>query len=601
MEHLFLTACFLLVAASLAAESLREDGDRPKGTIAFSSIGPRGWDLYVTEIETRRSRRLTEHASLDYNASFSPDGTQVAFVSERDGNMELYLVRVDGAALRRLTTEFALDDHPAWSPDGRRIAFSSTRRAQGAPAAAPGQAWNGVYVMDVDGSGARRLSPGTAADYSPAWSPKQDLIAFASGSGREGGTDLYVMRADGAERRLVLKDGGWPAFSPDGRSLYFHSRRRGKWGVWRVSLDGSGLERITPPDLEAYTPRLSSDGRRLVAAVQRGEWRQIEVIDLAAGSMTPVTGGTADCWNPSLSPDGRFVVYHQKSPAFSAPNVEPWGTPPGTDLKLLRIAGAFPAFSPDMRRLALTGGRSSETEFSQLDVMNLDGTGRKTLYGGPSRGLFGVSWAHTGDLIAFSEGGVFEDAAHRVEIATVRPDGAEYRRLTTDTGNNGFPSFSPDGRQLVFRSGRGGSKNLYVMNRDGTGVRRLTEGNWTDTMCHSSPTGEWIAFASDRDGEFDIWVVRPEGTGLRKLIGGGGRNNHPHFSPDGKWVVFTSQRAGYSAEAVSLPYQPQPYGDLFAVRLDGSGLTRLTHNGFEEGTPDWGPEAGFRKPGDNRS
>jgi hypothetical protein len=52
--------------------------------------------------------------------------------------------------------------------------------------------------------------------------------------------------------------------------------------------------------------------------------------------------------------------------------------------------------------------------------------------------------------------------------------------------------------------------------------------------------------------------------------------------------VFASQRAGYSAEEISLPRQPQPYGDLFAVRLDGADLTRLTHNGFEEGTPAWG-------------
>jgi Tol biopolymer transport system component len=111
-------------------------------------------------------------------------------------------------------------------------------------------------------------------------------------------------------------------------------------------------------------------------------------------------------------------------------------------------------------------------------------------------------------------------------------------------------------------------------------------------MCDWSPTGEWIAFASDRDENYEIWLVRPDGSDLRKLIGGGGRNNHPIFSPDGQWIVFTSQRAGFSAETVSMPNQPQPYGDLFIVRLDGDGLTRLTHNAFEEGTPAWGAERG---------
>ena len=208
--------------------------------------------------------------------------------------------------------------------------------------------------------------------------------------------------------------------------------------------------------------------------------------------------------------------------------------------------------------------------------------------------LLSLSWAHTGDRIAFSHGTVFQAAQSKVEIETIAPDGSARQQLTEKAGNNGFPSFSPDGKQLVFRSGRDGSKNLYIMNRDGGGVRRLTEGNWTDTMAHWSPSGEWIAFASNRGGKsFEIWLIKPDGTGLKKVIGSGGLHNHPHFSPDGQWIVFTSQRAGVSAEEISLPHQPQPYGDLFASRLDGTGLIRLTYNGFEEGTPAWSPAVGI--------
>jgi Tol biopolymer transport system component len=571
----------LLMITGLALAAVPLHGaEPPAGTIAFASLAPRGWDLYVTDVKTLQSHRLTDHPALDYNGVFSPDGKQIAFVSERDGNLELYAIAPDGSGLRRLTDNFALDDHPAFSPDGKHIAFSSTRQ----PAAAPGQAWNAIYVMKADGTMVKRLSPVDAADYSPTWSPRGDLIAFASGSGRAGDTDLSVMHPDGSGRRLVVKNGGWPSFSADGQSLFFHSQRQDKWGVWRANLDGSNLRRITPPNLEAFTPRASVDGKWLVLAILRGEHRQIELLDLSTGKLTALTREATDHWNPAISADGAWVVYHRITPGLKVPNVEQWGAPPGTALKLLRLTGAFPAFSPGGRRLALVGG-----DLSRLDVMNIDGSNRKTIYTGRSRGLFSASWAHYSEQIAFAAGGVFQGAEARVDLMAVHSSGSSLRQLSQHAGNNGFPAFSPDGKRLVFRSGRGGSKNLYLMNSDGTNLTQLTKGTWTDTMCDWSPTGEWIAFASDRDGDFDIWLIKPDGTGLRKLIGGGGRNNHPHFSPDNQWVVFTSQRAGYSAEEVSLPFQFQPYGDLFTVRIDGTGLLRLTHNGFEEGTPAWGP------------
>ncbi len=582
MDTFVLIAGLALAAVCLYA--LEASGAQPdfpmRGTIGFSSLAPRGWELYVTDLETLQSRRLTDHPALDYNASFSPDGGRIAFVSERDGNMEIYTIRADGSDLRRLTDDFALDDHPAWSPDGREIALVSTRQ----PADTPGRAWNGIYIMKEDGSGVKRLSPADTADYSPVWSPAGDWIAFASGSGKAGGTDLFVMRPDGSGRRLVVRDGGWPAFAADGRSLFFHSRRQGDWGIWRVNLDGSNLERITSSDVEAYTPRASWDGEWLLASVLRGEHRQIEMMNLATKKWVPVTQDASDHWNPSISIDGGRVVYHKARPDFTAANVELWGTPPGTELRLFRLSGAFPAFSPDGGQVALVG-----ENLGRLDVMSLDGSGRKTLYRGENRAVFSSSWGHQGETIAFAVGGVFQDAGAGVDLMAVQPDGRGLRKLTREAGNNGFPALSPDGKRLVFRSGRKGYKNLYLMNSDGSGLKQLTRGEWTDTMCDWSPIGDWIAFASDRDGNFDIWLIRPDGAGLRKLIGGGGRNNHPHFSPDGEWVVFTSERAGYSAEEISLPFQFQPYGDLFAIRMDGAGLIRLTHNGFEEGTPAWGP------------
>jgi Tol biopolymer transport system component len=354
--------------------------------------------------------------------------------------------------------------------------------------------------------------------------------------------------------------------------------------VWRVQVDGSGLTRLTPPDFDAYTPAASADGKRLALAIHRKLHRQVAVMDLASGSLTELTDGSTDFWNPTIAPDGRFVVYHRVSPDVVTPNAEAWGAPPGTALRLLRLDGAFPSFAPDGRRIAFC-----DAAMARLDVVNLDGSARKTLHQGSTRALFSTSWAHHGDRIAFALGPVFEGPGAKVDIASVRPDGSGFAQFVRDPGNDAFPSFSPDGTELVFRSGRGGTKNLYIMKADGSYLRRLTDGKWTDTMCDWSPAGEWITFASDRGGDFEIWLVKPDGTGLRKVVKGGGRNNHPHFSPDGRWIVFTSKRAGFSTEEVSSTGQPQPYGDLFIVRSDGTGMLRLTHNGFEEGTPAWGP------------
>src|SRR5262249_26024928 len=148
----------------------------PRGTIAFASQAPRGWDIYVTDTKSAKTTRLTDHPALDYNAVASPDGKRLAFVSERDGNMEICSMNADGTDTKRLTDNFALDDHPSWSPDGKRLVFTSTRQ----PAEKPGQSWNAVYVMNADGSGVKRLSPAGAVDYSPAWSPGGKHIAFVS-------------------------------------------------------------------------------------------------------------------------------------------------------------------------------------------------------------------------------------------------------------------------------------------------------------------------------------------------------------------------------------------------------------------------------------
>lgn len=303
-------------------------------------------------------------------------------------------------------------------------------------------------------------------------------------------------------------------------------------------------------------------------------------------TFSAVTSDPVEHWNPSLAPGGDVVYYHMATPAPPGPRIDRWAAPPGTDLQMLRLVnGMFPAFSPDGKRIAFIDGAFDAGRHG-IAVMNADGTGHKRIWRGPTD-LFSMAWSHDGDRLAFARGGNFRDAKTGINIATIAPDGSDLKSLIADRSNNGWLSFAPDDKQIVFRSGRSGTKNLYIGNRDGSAVRRLTQGKWTDTMCDWSPTGEWIVFASNRDGQFHLWLIKPDGSGLRKVLGGA-QHNHPHFSPDGKWIVFASSYAGTSAEAVSLPRTDEPFGELFAIRLDGTGLIRLTHNGSSDGTPAWG-------------
>ncbi|HEV8715361.1 MAG TPA: hypothetical protein VGX03_21340, partial [Candidatus Binatia bacterium] len=198
------------------------------------------------------------------------------------------------------------------------------------------------------------------------------------------------------------------------------------------------------------------------------------------------------------------------------------------------------------------------------------------------------AWSPRGDLIAFTRGRVFAGGNTDNEVYVVQPDGSNARNMTQHPANDALPSWSPDGKRLVFRSTRDGDKELSVINVDGTGLTRLTTAPGTDTFPHWSPLGDRIVFASDRTGDFEIYTVRPDGSDVRQLTRSPGLDMHPVWSPDGKWICFASQRGGLKDEH-PLTGNPQPYGDLYLMRPDGSEVQALTDNQFEDGTPGWAP------------
>ena len=131
------------------------------------------------------------------------------------------------------------------------------------------------------------------------------------------------------------------------------------------------------------------------------------------------------------------------------------------------------------------------------------------------------------------------------------------------------------------------------MNSDGSNVRRLTFDSDIDTMQAVSPKGDKIIFSSSRNGEnYHIYLLELNSDWspgkLTKLTDGPGADVHPYFSPDGKWIAFSSEREGLKDEMPLYPiFSPQPYGEVYIMRLSDKKIIPITDNKWEDSLPNW--------------
>lgn len=638
-----------------------------EGTIIYSVVGRThyGFDIYSVPVLSAAvspgrvldshhliETKLTDGVSVNFNGCFALDSVEkpaedsLIYVSERTGSAKIYLKGskevselepVNGVAVNGSQAPDLFYDRPLLI--GRKVYFVSTQEA----AESLQQSWAAVYVTSLDTGHSVRLTPQGVVDLSPSLSPSGKWVSVASYGGRgwdgeieDLHTDIWIFNAeDGSQRKLVAKNGGWPTWA-DERTIFFHRRAEdGWWSIYKVSIpEGEGgavveAERITPPCVHAFTPAASKTGDWLAVATRRPEssYRQVEIFYLESKEFEAVTKSLnpeKHHYNPFVSAATGRLGYHRCRDVgvreeggempLAAPLVarlEPMICP-AKGLGLVRIDGFFPSVSPCGRFIAFNHQLPGQSGMG-LFVMKSDGS--KT-WNVSRESVFHNAWdPRRSGVVYTSVGRIFAPGSFSVQVAAIHFDLAS---LTDDvdsihsdvelltrpgTGNNAFPAPSPDGREIVFRSGRDGSKNLYIMDAirgEEGGIRRLSNGNWTDTMPAWSPDGDWIAFSSSRasdDGtnlaiaKFALYMVRPDGKDLRRVLPKSddqlGRINHVYFSPDSKSIVFTSDLGALSAEPISLPNQFQPYGEVFISRSDGSEIVRLTHNAYEDGTPIW--------------
>jgi TolB protein len=297
----------------------RVEGPGPNNTV-------RGVDYPMRRADCTSIAPPPPPDTMLFDAELSPNGRELLVVKAVGPNWDLFLVNLEGTNARRLTEHPAVDYQPAWSPNGERIAFTSVRDGH-----------QEIYSMKADGSDVVQLTRGTAHNSAPAWSPDGKTIAFASERDRPG--RVYLMNADGSNQRPLTRDtaaSASPAWAPNGTSLLFTSNRSGRNEVYRTASDGA-----VPP---------------------------VQLTTTAQGH-----SGLA-VW----SPDGSKIAF--------------WSSRDGND---------------------------------EVYVMNADGSNVSNISRNPARDLF-LGWTRDGAHILFRS---TRDRA-AFEIYRMRPDGSDVQRLT---------------------------------------------------------------------------------------------------------------------------------------------------------------------------
>jgi Tol biopolymer transport system component len=207
-------------------------------------------EIYIIRNDGAQLTRLTFNQARDLKPAPSPDGTRIAFQSNRDGTFQIYTMNTDGSGASRLTNSAGNDTDPIWSNDGSRIAFVSTRDdpdpkicgTTGKPACV-----TNIYVMGADGSAPTRVTNApNAQNYNPSWSADSKRLTFQSN--RDGNDDVYAINVDGSGLMRLTNHAasdGHPTWSPDGKRIAFESNRDGKFQLYMMNVDGSNVVRIT--------------------------------------------------------------------------------------------------------------------------------------------------------------------------------------------------------------------------------------------------------------------------------------------------------------------------------------------------------------------
>jgi TolB protein len=588
--------------------------------IAYARVYPQQGQLglFVAAADGSDERPLLKSTETDYDAVWAPDGKSITFTSDRSGSADLFRVNPDGSGLVQLTADPAYDDQAAFSPDGRQLVFVSTR----------GGGFARLFTMDLTTTDTRRakaLTTGKGGDFRPSWSPDGKWIAFSSVRGNEMPfahgrwerlqlADIYIVHPNGSGLKKITKSGdfcGSPKWTSDSSHVIAYCMTAEQTLANRrpapepgndtrlVSIDattGISADVAAGPGVKINPSPLMGNEIGYIrkdSAKDAPKGMEEEGIYYSNGRRGPKGAIRGASW----SPDGTHVVFSKRSTVPRPTWLSTFSRNPNYQLFL---TGAQPAFSPQGTEFVTVLGATGATRGASLSVTTVATGISKVVFQDKTRNVLAGAWSPSGDRILFGVGGfaaffdgfhsLFLKPADRIEdgaqVAIVNADGTGLRELTAGLGNNAFPSFAPDGKRFVYRTFEKDGYGLRVMNLETKAVTTLTGAY--DNFPLWSPRGDLIMFSRLVDGAYEVHTIKPDGTGLKRLTFTKGNDAHMAWSPDGEYIVFTSSRMGFKDEVVYTD-APQPYGEIFVMRYDGTGVEQLTDNQWEDGTPAWQP------------
>jgi tricorn protease len=475
-------------------------------------------DIWIANRDGSNPTRLTAHVARDTFPRFSPDGSLVAFTSNRMGNDDVFVVPATGGEPRQLTFNSTNDTVLYWTPDGKRIIFGTQRGAS--PWRSP------LHTVAVDGG----LPVPMDMDTAQTGMLRQDgaMVAFTRVGGAywrkgyRGNRSDEIWVQDVASKKITqLTDldvqqfrthtqDVYPMWGADGQ-IYFASERAEVFNIFRIPATGGAPAQVTFHKADGVQfPSISPDGRVIAYENEFELW----TLDLPGGTPKKVTidmsfdpKDNLITWSNARnklvqgdgfmpSPEGDYVAIHHHGEIFIVPTDAEIGEKMQVTNSSWRDQGA--EFSPDGRYLAYL---SDETREQEVWLFDRTTQARKKVSVHPSFKEIGA-WSPDSTRVAFV-------AANRLFVAGVEA-GSSTELAYNEAGGYQVTGFSPDGKWLVY-SRRDDIQNadVFLMEVASKREHNITANPFADSRGTVTPDGKSVVFISDRDGGISHLFIVP--------------------------------------------------------------------------------------------